>query len=549
MSLCPSQVERVRVTEELCQYMKYTKSYSDKLKVDLRSINEKDAKTFTLKHGYSSSSFQMPEYYDLNGFDKINLKRISWTKKDLPLITKTLDVLTPKGHLSWRTFNFLHPYIFTHLNEVIFEKENWKIINKKLTQDTLVNCYSVPIFKVKKLEKLSGRSILNWLQMAEKDLIKDCVEFKYLTVTDIKNFYPTIYTHSIAWAINGKSLMKISANRKDYNLLGNKLDKLCQNSKDGQTNGIAVGSMTSDILAEIILADVDIKLTEELRKKTSFVKPKDVLILRYRDDYKILSKTSDQGKHVLQSLNKILGKEYDLHINSDKTNTYDDIVEGTFRPWMLEIKASHLMSQIYYSKIPNELNLNFLKDSLLEIYLLQKKYKHGRASVVLLAKLAEMFSNYKKKINIHAKDTPEIIAILRKISILREDVTPHVFLMLDILLNFIKSNVEKRKILNKIKIVITGRDDQDYQLIWFFRLCLSQYPKIGQQILKENTSPFLSVLNNSFNKEHYLLFPEIDNLTIKDKKELSKFSFINRNTLNSLKGVKISPESINPFKY
>ena len=199
--------------------------------------------------------------------------------------------------------------------------------------------------------------------MAEHDLIKDCPEYSHLIITDIKNFYPTIYTHSIAWSIHTKQIMKTPSFRNDYTLLGNRLDKLFQNSRDGQTNGIPVGSMTSDIIAEIILADIDKKLSKKI--KDSKIKVRDILIFRYRDDYRILSRNEDQGKTVLQFLNKILQSEYDLNQNADKTIAHTDIIEGSFRPWMVDIKNSYLLRQVYYSEFPNGVNGNYLKDCLI----------------------------------------------------------------------------------------------------------------------------------------------------------------------------------------
>ncbi len=46
--------------------------------------------------------------------------------------------------------------------------------------------------------------IYQWLQMAEKDLILDCIHYQFIARTDITNFYSSVYTHSIAWALHGK---------------------------------------------------------------------------------------------------------------------------------------------------------------------------------------------------------------------------------------------------------------------------------------------------------------------------------------------------------
>jgi uncharacterized tellurite resistance protein B-like protein len=44
---------------------------------------------------------------------------------------------------------------------------------------------------------------------------------------------------------------------KEYNLTGNKVDKLIQYANDARTNGIPVGSALSDLIAEIVLTSID----------------------------------------------------------------------------------------------------------------------------------------------------------------------------------------------------------------------------------------------------------------------------------------------------
>ncbi len=525
----------------------YTSAFSKKLKKDLKGVSYTSARRFLLKRGYSSSSARMPEYYQPRGFELMHFKPIQWSKpkEEKPLITKTLDILTPKGRLSWRSYNYLNPYIFALTVAEITQKDNWKLIVERLTADTLVCSYSTPVFALKQSETLNGRGVTNWLQMAEKDLIKDCGKYNNLTVTDIKSFYPSIYTHSISWAIHGRTFMKTGRNRYDYDLLGNRLDKLLQDARDGQTNGIPVGSMVSDIISEIILMDIDQKLSKKIRDEKL---TDSVLIARYRDDYRIVSKTIDEGRRVLGYLNSILNIEYDLQLNSDKTNSYTDIIEGSFRPWSLEIKNSHLLRKVYYGDLSECTNANHLKDCLLETYRIQKKFPDHRAAVGILAKLLEGLYKNPTKINLHAKSIPEIIAILRKLTLLREDVTPEVFLLLDILLTRINKKSEKKLILKAIMDAVSGKSDQGYQLIWFYRLCLSHLAAMCAPLLGRNKGPLLRIISRTYYTHDYEVFPPTK-FSSADKLELEKFSLIDRKKLGAAKGKGINPTSISPFRY
>ena len=57
---------------------------------------------------------------------------------------------------------------------------------------------------------------------------------------DISNFFDSIYTHSVSWAIHTKEDAK--AKRNDNSMLGNKIDRALQNLNDKQTHGILVGN-------------------------------------------------------------------------------------------------------------------------------------------------------------------------------------------------------------------------------------------------------------------------------------------------------------------
>ena len=87
---------------------------------------------------------------------------------------------------------------------------------------------------------------------------------KYLLKTDIRNFYHSIYTHSIPWALHGKQISK--AKRKPGDLIGNRLDLFARNCRDGQTSGIPIGPDTSFLLSEILLSTIDRIIVDKLRE-------------------------------------------------------------------------------------------------------------------------------------------------------------------------------------------------------------------------------------------------------------------------------------------
>lgn len=129
---------------------------------------------------------------------------------------------------------------------------------------------------------------------------------RYILRTDINQFYHSIYTHSIAWAVHGKNTAK--AQRNNRKLLGNVLDKLIRHSQDNQTIGIPIGPDISFLIAEIILSVCD----EQLRKLriTNYT--------RYIDDYEFGCKSLRTAESYRDKLQELLG-EFELVINPDKT--------------------------------------------------------------------------------------------------------------------------------------------------------------------------------------------------------------------------------------
>lgn len=133
---------------------------------------------------------------------------------------------------------------------------------------------------------------------------------RVLLRTDITNFYPSIYTHSIAWALHGKAAAKAN---HSLTLPGNRLDKLVRDSQYGQTKGIPVGPDTSLVIAELMLAPVDEELMNNYPEVVGF---------RHMDDYEIACRSRPQAQKVLASL-QTYASEYELQLNAFKTEIVD----------------------------------------------------------------------------------------------------------------------------------------------------------------------------------------------------------------------------------
>jgi len=135
---------------------------------------------------------------------------------------------------------------------------------------------------------------------------------RYIFKADINQFYHSIYTHSISWAIHGKSVAK--AKRHHPTLQGNILDRLVRNSQDGESVGIPIGPDTSLLIAEIILSANDVVLST---KDTNNA-------FRVIDDYEFGCGSLTEAEFLRHTLQEVLS-EYRLTLNLNPGKT--EIIE------------------------------------------------------------------------------------------------------------------------------------------------------------------------------------------------------------------------------
>lgn len=148
---------------------------------------------------------------------------------------------------------------------------------------------------------------------------------RYIVKTDISNFFPSIYTHSIPWALHTKAIGK--THRKFSDSLGSKLDIVIRNGQDQQTKGIPIGPDTSFLMAEVISTVLDDALVRKIGPRYH----------RYIDDYEFGCITAQESDNVLGTLQEVL-EGYELTLNSSKTSLAE--LPSSINPlWIHELSA------------------------------------------------------------------------------------------------------------------------------------------------------------------------------------------------------------------
>lgn len=136
-------------------------------------------------------------------------------------------------------------------------------------------------------------------------LLKDDKANKFIVRADISSCFPSIYSHSIPWALVGKDVAK--ANRNDDSQWYNIIDSACYTLKNGETHGLLIGPFASNLLSEIILTKVDKKLYD-----------KGYRYFRNIDDFECYVDSNETASRFLCDLEEALS-EYDLSLNHKKT--------------------------------------------------------------------------------------------------------------------------------------------------------------------------------------------------------------------------------------
>lgn len=151
---------------------------------------------------------------------------------------------------------------------------------------------------------------------------------RYVVHADVSNFFPSLYSHAIPWALVGVTEAKNKSVGKHLDEWFNQIDACVRNTRRGETQGVAIGPATSNIIGEIILGKVDEALAKNA--KGNFI--------RYIDDYSYYCNTEDEAQNFLHSLECELAK-FKLQLNAKKTSI-KKLPQPSVEPWVIALGQS-----------------------------------------------------------------------------------------------------------------------------------------------------------------------------------------------------------------
>lgn len=208
-----------------------------------------------------------------------------------------------------------HPVTYSRL--VPHLADNWGGLSSKLTS---------PNSFIKPSRRDDGRIIRMDYEESSDALSRDsrlAHGKQFMVKADISNCFPSIYTHSLDWALRGKAIAKADRFNKTWE---SKVDKLTQGIHDGETKGLMIGPAVSNVLSELVLQRLD-----EALRADSFE------FVRFVDDLTAYCTTREHAESFIVKLQRLLS-EYRLDLNRKKTAILD-LRSGISEPWLAEASA------------------------------------------------------------------------------------------------------------------------------------------------------------------------------------------------------------------
>lgn len=270
-------------------------------------------------------------------------KKLSNTLRNIPFTFKIAHKLS-----DYRVLSIPHP--LNQVNIVKFYNENKEFIQYsssisnfsirhpyRIARSTFANDYlhrlrsdkDIHLYKSIELSESEPENIKSFFSYKDYSNIHKFFEsqeyqasekkYNNLYKFDISKFFDSIYTHSIAWALLNKEIVKDNIGTSS-NIFAGKFDKLMQEMNYGETNGILIGPEVSRIFAEILLQTIDKNVFVQLSSK-GINHEEHYRLYRYVDDY-FLFYDDDKHKDLILDCFKRNLKEYGLYISDSKSVLY-----------------------------------------------------------------------------------------------------------------------------------------------------------------------------------------------------------------------------------
>lgn len=221
-----------------------------------------------------------------------------------------------KSEVSRRTIHIPNPFNYLKLADVIARNEIG------IFQNIPHSPYSVS--KAHYEPDISERCIgpqHTVLSVIYQEKLKKALSKRYEVKLDVANFYPTVYTHTISWALLGrdkaKAIWSMSRTQRSAYIpaseialyhMADEIDVALRNCNECQTHGIITGPDVSFLIGELIMSRIDTNMAARYPQIKGY---------RYYDDYTFFVDTPEEGDELYQALQEEL-RPFGLEVNEAK---------------------------------------------------------------------------------------------------------------------------------------------------------------------------------------------------------------------------------------
>lgn len=221
----------------------------------LLSLTHQQALDFFLEHeNYFDVS--LPIYFNvsilLQNISTLNIKKPNLLFDKIENIDKTHFVLyTHKANGTKRPLTMVNPVLYVLLAKQLTQENTWqdfiKLFDFYNKQDN-IKCHSLPIIsKYRKFAHYKARQIMNWYDNFEQESIRLSLNYNYMAVSDIQNFYPSITNRTLKISLSQSQ----SKHLIDFSNICEKFLNTCQET------GLPQGNNLFHLLADTVLLNAD----------------------------------------------------------------------------------------------------------------------------------------------------------------------------------------------------------------------------------------------------------------------------------------------------
>jgi hypothetical protein len=372
---------------------------------NILTLNHDEAMDFFMKseqyHG-----FELPEYFTFDEVLKYVREKVGTTpyKECLQngispdsLSDVNLDILLNKdGRYAVRPIILANPFLYYFLVREVCCESNWQVIKdlfEKFNVPHITSC-AIPVIPNEKEPFHKATTISNWWNSMEQRSIELSLEYRYMFVTDITNYYGSVNPQTFDWAF---TLKDTTIETDIQSPIAQNIQKFLRALQQGRNIGIPQGSAIFDFVGEIILGYSDLLLHESLQAKAKEYEGQgktfpDYEIIRYRDDYRIFCSNREALEDISYILQQVL-ERLNFRMNSQKTKISDSIVTDAVK--------SDKLAYIYNTPIFNKKGVDFdsYEKHLLYILMSSRQYPDSGSVRTMLSDIDKRIADHLKSLD------------------------------------------------------------------------------------------------------------------------------------------------------